>query len=198
MTTAARANRHTAAANIGATLLGELLDAATEFIENWCHRTFASTVHAEVYDGQGDSILIADNLPITDVASVVILWNDDTTTTIDNTGEDEFRYDPQTGIIKFSPNTTADYAYFPKGFQNITLNYTAGFATIPESVQEACIEVALAFYKMGSSDKNPAFESEKLGDYSYKVRKDAADGGGLLTPTTRQTLAAYKIQGKNF
>ena len=52
-----------------------------------------------------------------------------------------------------------------EGFENIYLNYTAGYATIPADLEQVCIKgVASAF---GQRSINPNLKSEKIGDYSY-------------------------------
>jgi len=195
----ARAQRHVTLAQVGTTLLGELLEAASDWVRAYCRTDFESAEVTETYDGQGRSTMFLDQLPVTDVATVTIDDQDGTTATeIDNSGDDQFLYDGETGELRFHPNGTADYTHFPAGFQNVTVKYTAGYAAIPELVNEAICQVAAALYRMGSSDKNPAFESERLGDYSYKLRADVADGGGILGKTTMQTLNFYRVLGRDY
>lgn len=54
---------------------------------------------------------------------------------------------------------------FPVGYQNIRVQYTAGYSTVPEDVQEAAAATVANWYQ------DPTFSgdmiSERLGDYSY-------------------------------
>ena len=198
LVTNARAQRHNLLNQVGTTLCGELLEAASDWVKLYTGKDFTSTVYAETYDGQGTSVMFLNQIPVTDIASVVIDDQDGTsTTTLDNTDDDVFLYDGETGEVRFHPNASEDYAYFPSGFRNIVVNYTAGYAAIPEAINEAICQVAMALYRMGSSAQNPAFQSEKMGDYSYTLRKDADEGGGLLSKSTMQTLCFYKTYGRD-
>ena len=65
---------------------------------------------------------------------------------------------------------------FNKGFQNVYVTYTAGFASgsIPSSAEQICIE--LVKYKYDGIKKNKGMASEKIGSvYAYTARdlKDA-------------------------
>jgi hypothetical protein len=54
---------------------------------------------------------------------------------------------------------------FPAGVENIFVDYTAGYSTIPEELKAACLGVVRALYER--SKKDPTLASESLGDYSY-------------------------------
>ena len=73
-----------------------------------------------------------------------------------------------------------------RGSRNITVDYTAGFTTIPDDIEAACIEIATLLYSSGERD--PAMKSEKLGDYAYTM----ADLTEQLSMTSRSTLEAYR------
>jgi len=197
LVTNARAKQHNLLNQVGTTLLGNLLEAASDWVKLYTRKDFTSAAYTEKYDGQGTFDMFLNQTPVTDVATVIIDYQDGTTpTTIDNTADDQFLYDGETGELKFHPNSTADITYFPFGFQNITVTYTAGYAALPEAITEAVCQIAAALYGMGSSSQNPAFESEKMGDYAYKLRNDLTKEGGLLNAVTRQTLNLYRTYGK--
>lgn len=50
-------------------------------------------------------------------------------------------------------------------FQTVIVDYNAGFATVPDDVGQACIELVAAAYRARFRDAN--VDSETLGDYSY-------------------------------
>ena len=75
---------------------------------------------------------------------------------------------------------------FAAGRQNIRVKYTAGYATVPEDVQQACaMAVADAFHRL---ERDGNLNSERLGDYSFS----AGEGRAFLTPDVRSILARYR------
>ena len=188
---AARAQFHPALAAVNATLLGYLLTAASDWVKEYCGRTFTASLLAEKHNGTGDDTIFVDELPITSLVDVKILNDDGTTDTCDDL---DFRYDAAVGEIKFQPDPTGDWDYFPKGHQNITIDYNAGYATIPQAVQEAVCQVAIAMRAQGSNANNPALASESMGAYSYSLKGGAENT--ILTPALRATLAMYRVHGR--
>lgn len=67
---------------------------------------------------------------------------------------------------------------FTSGHQNILVDYTAGYTTIPYVLEQACIE--LVVYKYNKSKIDGVMKSETLGDYSYTLgdMKDALLASG--------------------
>lgn len=61
---------------------------------------------------------------------------------------------------------------FPMGHQNITVRYTAGYATTPADLEQICIDLVMTYYKSRARDTSIA--AEKLSDHYIKF----VDGGG--------------------
>ena len=57
---------------------------------------------------------------------------------------------------------------FSRGVQNIYVEYTGGYSTIPYDVEQACL-MLIAFYYFGTR-RDPALSSEKLGDYAWSAK----------------------------
>ncbi len=95
-----------------------------------------------------------------------------------------WRLDADTGIL---------IGTFPQGQQNIRIDYTAGFATIPADVQEACVAYVQDLYQSELLNNN--VKSESLGPYSYTLN-DAAK----VAMSSRITgiLDRYKDYSKSF
>lgn len=81
----------------------------------------------------------------------------------------EFTYDYERGRLAIDRSW---FAYWPlqKGImpnvaKSILIEYTAGYATVPEDIEQACIEVASMLYRDRKRDGN--LQSEGLGDYNY-------------------------------
>lgn len=117
-------------------LLNRLIDWATDFIHSYCGRIFPQGSYDEYYDGDGTEGLLSQQFPIVSVSSLEVdgVVKDSTSLVI---------YAPL-GLIRLKSGT------FPKGKQNVRLQYTAGYATLPKDLEHACIElVSLKYYDRG-------------------------------------------------
>lgn len=81
----------------------------------------------------------------------------------------EFTYDYERGRLTIDRSW---FAYWPlqKGImpnvaKSILIEYTAGYATVPDDIEQAAIEVASMLYRDRRRDGN--LQSEGLGDYNY-------------------------------
>jgi hypothetical protein len=70
--------------------------------------------------------------------------------------------------------------------QNIFIDYTAGYSTIPDVLQDACVQLVVWKYRMSEGD--PTMKSESLGDYSY-TRGDLVEG---LSAEVREQLSYFR------
>jgi len=52
-----------------------------------------------------------------------------------------------------------------QGYQNVFVNYTAGYTEVPDDLEQVCLEVVKDMYDAAQTDG--MLQSEKLGDYSY-------------------------------
>lgn len=164
--------------------LQDLLDAATQLIENYCDRTFASTAYTAKQDGTGAQWLYIDNPPFVSLTQVIIEDPDGTTETI---AASNFRYD-DAGKLWFTDDNDSSYVYFPCGFQNVQIDYTGGYATIPAAVQRACLLVARALYAQTSGGWNAAAQSERMGEHNFtRVSADQDP----ITESAKMLLAPY-------
>jgi hypothetical protein len=81
---------------------------------------------------------------------------------------------------------------FPPGYQSINIQYNAGYATVPEDVQQAClITVQHLLYALQTVTK---YESETIKDYSYKL------GPLLLLPESVKSMlrGAGRVSYRNY
>jgi hypothetical protein len=77
---------------------------------------------------------------------------------------------------------------FESGVQNVFVDYTAGFSTIPDALEWACLAITKMLYDKIKKDLN--LQSETLGDYSYTAASAAA---GFIVPVEmRGILDPYK------
>ena len=130
-------------------LLSRLVTAASQFIQSWLNRTIASASYTDTRNGTGGTRLFLKNRPITAVASVSV---------------------DGVAIAPSSPAPTGDgYLFddgsiylvghcFTRGYQNVVVQYTAGFASTPPEIEQACIALVVLRYKerdrIGQASKN--------------------------------------------
>lgn len=137
-------------------VIGTLLSRASDWIEAYCDRTFASTAYTEDYDGDGSDTLIVRNPPIVSVTSL----HDDqardftSATLID---ADDYYVDTAKGMVKLISGR------FSFGRGNVRAAYTGGFATVPKAVALAAVELTAFWF---NRRKSSGRASESLGGLS--------------------------------
>ncbi len=155
-----RAQQAGSLASVASGTISVLASAATAAIERYCHREFASASRTETYDGDGTDELILRGFPVVSIDAVTITDDDGTEYDVDT---DDLDFNANTGLLFFAPDAEGDWDYWPKGRQNIEVEYTAGFSGVPADVQEACVELMAVMYSQASRD--PTLTSERLGDW---------------------------------
>jgi len=120
-------------------LLTRLITAASQFIETWLQRQIAVSDWIEVRDGNGGQRLAFANFPVSQVWSLSI---------------DGLAIPPApagggfgAGYV-FSPTELALRGYvFTRRAQNVSVTYTAGYASVPADIAQACIELVCQRYR---------------------------------------------------
>lgn len=147
-------------------LLSRLVSAASDYIQTWLNRTIQSQAYTETRDGTGGAKLSLANYPATAVSLVSV---------------DGISIPPSAGVNSpgylFSPTQIILRGYsFTRGIQNVTLAYTAGFATTPNEIEQSAIELVSLRYKerdrIGLVSKGLAGETIS---YSQKDFSDAIE-----------------------
>jgi hypothetical protein len=81
----------------------------------------------------------------------------------------EYTYDYDTGRLAIDQSWWAywplERGIMPDAVKSVLVEYTAGYATVPDDIEQACIEIAAMMYRDRRRDSGLA--SESLGDYSY-------------------------------
>jgi uncharacterized phiE125 gp8 family phage protein len=112
-------------------LLTRLIHAASGFIETYLSRRLCSRTYAEIRDGTGGRVINFREYPVTAVSWVAV--NGVSLPLAPDTVTPGYRF-TRTQIILQGHR-------FTQGWGNVSLNYTAGFETIPFDVEQACIEL---------------------------------------------------------
>jgi hypothetical protein len=154
------------APTVDAALLQQLVTAASGFIQAWLNRTFAITAYTEMRDGSGGTRLMTANYPVVSVTGVQV-------------DQTVIAAQPASGQVGYFNDSTSILLYgycFNRGQSNIVLQYTAGFATVPFEIAQACIELVALKYKqkdrVGVSAKTLAAETISffIGDMPASVK----------------------------
>ena len=94
----------------------------------------------------------------------------------------EYTYDYDTGRLSIDQSWWAywplDRGVMPDAMKSVLVEYTAGYATVPDDVEQACIEVAAMMYRDRKRDSG--LQSESLGDYSY-TRANRAEVDAVMS-----------------
>ena len=116
-------------------LLTRIVNAASDALESYCGRTFASTAHTEYYDGTGTNTLVLRQFPIISIASF-LEGGAALTTGQDASATPDVLYYPETGRL-----VRPWFIFLPyRNWYKIT--YTAGFSSVPASIIQACLDLS--------------------------------------------------------
>ena len=99
----------------------------------------------ETYDGTGVNFMVVNRAPITSIASIVV-WP--STTPMD-----------LSQVVTKNRQIISRCAQFCRGYQNVTITYTAGYASIPLALQQATFYTMNAQLQGASADPNATGES---------------------------------------
>lgn len=137
-------------------VLQTMITAYSQAVRSYCNRDFTQQSYTEQIDGPDSPRLALANGPVTSVASCSILDDQGNPTAVAVT--DIRIVSNGLGCVLAWPK-----GWFPRGFGNIVITYTAGFATIPADLAQAVCElVGLRFRELdriGYNSKSLAGET---------------------------------------
>jgi hypothetical protein len=146
-------------------LLTRLIIAASDYIQTWINRPIALADYLEVRDGSGGQRLQFACFPVSAVLSL----------TVDGLSIPPAPpVSPSTGLTAgyiFSPTQLALRGYyFTRRVQNVVVSYTAGYASIPPEIAQACIELVALRYRERTrvGEVSKAFAGAETVSYSQK------------------------------
>jgi hypothetical protein len=247
-------------------IIEDLIDAASEIIELYCRRTFASTTYDEIVSGRSDGRLRLKQFPIVTVTRVAasngtalqvvnenatlnqratvritstglvlgriasgvtstdssILWSGHATvqsvanavTALGNgwkgtvvtgyaswpptdlrplgvalpcltTPAELVIHDEEVSSCRIDVDAGFVFGEFPEGDGNLRVEYTAGYTTVPEAVQQACAMLVAQWYAEGKHDAARRFDA--LGE--MQVARFIPEG---LPEAVRRLLAPWR------
>ncbi|MFQ5834321.1 MAG: hypothetical protein ACE5HR_00145 [bacterium] len=136
-----------------------LISAVTTFVENYLKRTVEAAAYDEYYDGDGSLEIHTKQFPINSVSSLT--HEDENGNTVYTWTSVDYAYESQ-GLIKLRKGK------FPKGIQNIRIQYNAGYTTLPKDLEDAVIDHIL-WKKANRQGKDLGLRTKSLGDGGYQI-----------------------------
>jgi uncharacterized phiE125 gp8 family phage protein len=157
-------------------LLSRLITAASRFIESWLGRPVLSADWLEVRDGTGGRVMAFANLPVTAVLSL----------SIDGLAIPPAPAEGGFGAgYSFTATELALRGYvFTRRKQNVIVTYTAGYASVPPDIAQACIELVCQRYR----ERTHIGEVSRSLGGNETVRYSAQD----MSESVRALLARYR------
>lgn len=151
---------------------------------------FELVSRTEVKDGNGEAQVQLIEWPVTTITSVAIIDDSGTSTTL-VAGDDYVNQGPSGLLTRgrypadgrfagtsrgwvgagssrygYQPEMPGTSPCWPTGLSNISVVYTGGYATIPYGIKLACY--TLIGQLLANAGSAGAFQSERIGDYSYQ------------------------------
>jgi predicted transglutaminase-like cysteine proteinase len=133
-------------------MLGTMITQASQFIQAWLNRTFASASYTETRDGTGTQTMMFANYPVTAVASL----------TVDDLAVPPASNTTNTGYRFTAHRLHLNNDVFTRGFGNMTVTYTAGYTSTPPEIDGACADFVAYKYR----------ELERIGHSSKSIQSE--------------------------
>ena len=144
-------------------ILTNYINRATDAIEKYCSRRFAfDTYTNQEYDGTGTNRINLKNYPIISLTSLEERTSGFSNTSWETIDADFYKDLDNEGQVYFTGG-------FTRGVRNYRVTYSAGYTTIPNDLQQACITLVSFF---DNQTRSSGMKSETLGEYSYTKEDD--------------------------
>jgi len=148
--------------------LGRLISFASVFVQNLLNRNILSTAYTETYDGNSGTALFLPNYPITAVSSL----------TIDGISIPAASSPLVSGYTFNSTRISLNGYRFNRGYNNVAISYTAGFASVPLDLEQAVIEIVGIKYR----------EIKRIGEVSKSIAGEVVSFSQADIPPTAKTI----------
>lgn len=187
--------------------LTAMVASADAAIKQYCGRQLESATRTEYYSGDGSSVLLLRQRPVTSVTSVHVdasgyagqgtdafgsstAWTAGTDFFVRFTDESE-RNTGELVAIKGPGAFTADgnpktWGEWPNGVGNIKVVYLGGYTTVPDDLKLAANQIVAQLRNTAEVGRD--LSGEKLGGYSYTIESSGLPG----IASARQILNKYR------
>lgn len=156
-------------------LIRRKINQATDMIESYCGKNngqhFASTAYVEDYDGTGTNQLILKNRPVITFTSLQQRSTTENISDFDTVSSEDYFVDTTAGVLDCVFTLSENWNIY-------RATYTAGFATIPSDLAEACVMLASAL--VDNAGTGAAVKRKTQGPKSIEYY-DSVQGESLIT-----------------
>ena len=155
-------------------LLSAAITSLSAAIKSYINRDIISAAYTDVLNGQGGNALITTQAPITAVSSLVI----DGRTIVASTTPLQSGYRVAAHAIYLVG------AVFTRGVQNVSVDYTAGYAVVPGDIVQALNEWLNVIYK----------ERDRVGYLSKSLAGETVTFDAKAMPARVATYLAQRVR----
>jgi len=149
-------------------ILNLCINAVSDFAKRECRTVLVSTAITEYHDGDGSNFIIPRNIPIISITKV---WDDTGRAFTD--GEEIAAADLV--VTHDDKRITYDGGIFTIGVGNVKATYTVGYATIPWTLQEFCLETVRIYFRDITEKRDGITARTIAGGSITTVSEDIAD-----------------------
>lgn len=157
-----------------------LITAVSTQIQAWLGYQVASQSYTRTFDGRGGHTQMLPDRPVSAVASV----------TVDNIAIQAAPDAVSFGFVFDGSSVSLRGYHFHRGVQNVAIAYTAGYATVPFDIEQACLDwLNMAF---AGRDRDPSISSRKAGDTAEVYGGGIVRLGHAVVPMPASVFAALQ------
>ncbi len=155
-------------------LLTRLITSVSNFMQSWLNRQLNPATYSDVNDGTGGQRMMLTNYPVTAVTSL----------TVDGIPVPASSSPTSPGYTfdQYGVTLRGGY-YFGSGLQSVSVTYTAGYASMPVEIEQACIELVSLRY---AERLRPGVTSRSLGG------ENVAYSSAGISNSVSELLQQYK------
>lgn len=163
-------------------VIEDFINRASIWANDYTGRRLLFRSNSDSYDGDGSDLILLRDYPVTSIPDFRI---DDGTNegSPPSVPSDDYTLNSQSGLIKLKNGVM-----FVKGFMNVTITYTAGYTTPPETIKEAVLLYVGHLYRRQYADQKFGVQSETIGD------RTTTYGSDDIIPKAKALLNPYRSE----
>jgi hypothetical protein len=142
------------------------INAASDDIERYCQRQFKSQSYTEYHHGRNQNILLFQQYPVTAVSELRIDFQAEFTASDTLIPAADYRIGDDSNTLVLVSGQV-----FSKGVNNVRVMYTAGFATIPSSIENACLWIVTYYNRMREGQNIGRTSKSKEGESAGYIQE---------------------------
>ena len=157
--------------------LTRLISAVSTRIQDFLGYQVASQTYTRSFDGRGERKIVLPDRPVAAVSSVSINGQPITPAVL-----------PGCGFVFDGKSVALVGHTFCRGYQNVTISYTAGYVSPPFDIEQACLEWVSGSFQ--SQLRDPAVTEIKAGDTTEKYAIGVTELGETVVPMPSSIFGA--------